>query len=389
MGDSFGKDEVLGMFDEMVVWLAEQQILDEGHPHYRGIYFRTEDRYCNRDTACAARAFMRQFLVTGDEKWKEKASLARDYVLDVQEENGGYPEMRGRAKSDGGSTVNTSVIAANLIRAWQLGLESGERELEALSRMADFELALEWRPGAFYHDTNHVGAYRHHETDEPLWGDEGSRRDCQNTNALAAMMFHRIFSFLEERGGEPESAWLEAAARAVRHLLDGQDRNGHWPYYIDADWLDAGHHGMCLLHLAEAAEFPPHRGNPEIEGALTRAGRWLVEEGLLQTKRGTKVNWAVSRSACLYFTVEYFLVATPLARLSNVDPERRAVWRHEALELLRYVWTDLWDNANREAEGPFRLTEAGIRLGYAWFGQSMGWAAYQLEDLIDQLGWWD
>ena len=59
-----------------------------------------------------------------------------------------------------------------------------------------------------------------------------------------------------------------------------------------------------------------------------------------------------------------------------------------SLEVLRYVRTDLWDNPRRDTEGPFRLTEAGIRVGYAWFGQSMGWAAYMLDDLIEQMGWW-
>jgi hypothetical protein len=53
---NFGKPEVLGMFTEMVAWLGEQQVADEADPQFRSIFFRTEDRYCNRDTACAAAA---------------------------------------------------------------------------------------------------------------------------------------------------------------------------------------------------------------------------------------------------------------------------------------------------------------------------------------------
>jgi hypothetical protein len=167
---SFGRTDVLGMFTEMVSWLGDQQVADEADPQFRSIFFRTEDRYCNRDTACAAAAFMRQSLLTGDTTWKRKAQFARDYVLDVQEPNGGYPEMRGRAKSDGGSVVNTAIVAENLIKAYRLGLDYDSRDLESLRRMADFVLTLEWLPGAFYHDTNHLGEFRHHQTGELLWG---------------------------------------------------------------------------------------------------------------------------------------------------------------------------------------------------------------------------
>lgn len=389
LAERFGKAEVRGMFQEMIEWLGDQQILDASEERYRAIYFRTEDRYCNRDTACAAMGFMQQYRSTGDRVWRDKASLARDYVLDVQKENGGYPEMHGRAESDGGSTVNTAIIASNLIKAYELGLHCTERDLEALVRMADFELTLEWQLGAFYHDTNHQGAFQHHETDELMWGDEGSKLDCQNTTALAAMMLQRIFHFVHGHAGQAKQEWVAAAARAVHHLLEGQRANGHWPYYVDADWLDAGHHAMCMFYLAGAAEHPPHNEDPAARDAVIRAGEWLVDEGLLQTKRGTKINWAISRSACAYFTNEYFLTAAPLARLGRIDPENRDRWHHEALELLRYVRTDLWDNPNRETEGPFSLTEAGIRIGYAWFGQSIGWAVYQLAEVIDEMGWWD
>jgi hypothetical protein len=267
-------------------------------------------------------------------------------------------------------------------------MDCDSRDLRALERMADFVMTLEWRPGAFYHDTNHLGEFRHHQTGELLWGKEGSKRDCQNTTALAAMMLLRVFHFLDENRGQPRQEWLEAAARAVRHLLDGQTPEGHWPYYFGADWLDVGHHAMSMFYLAGAAEFAPHYGNASVRDALVRGGRWLVDVGLLQTKKGTKIDWAISQSACTYFTNEYFCTAAPLARLAGIDPENRAFWRHEALELLRYVRTDLWNNPNREAEGPFKLTEAGIRIGYAWFGQSMGWSVYQLDDLIEQTGWW-
>jgi hypothetical protein len=202
------------------------------------------------------------------------------------------------------------------------------------------------------------------------------------------MVLQRIYYFLKTRGGRPKTAWLDAAARAIAHLLQGQNKDGQWSYFFDATWKDAGHHAMCMLYLAEAASYPPHDRNRAILKALRRGARWMVDEALLQSKRGTKINWAVNKTACLYFTTEYFFIATPLARLAALDSKSGDEFRHEALELLRYVRTDLWDNGNCDTEGPYRLTEADIKIGYAWFGQSMGWSIYMLDELIEQMGWW-
>lgn len=384
----FGRKDAVGMFEEMVAWLAAHQVALRDDPNCGSIYFPTEDRFCNRDTACMARIFMRQFQQGGGDTWRRKAALARDHVLSVQKPNGGFPEMRGRVESDAGSTVNTAIAAANLIKAYELGLDCEERDLDALGRMAEFEMTLEWQPGAFYHDTNHLRTFKD-QTGRVHWGDEGSHLDCQNTTALASMALQRIYYFLEARGGKPKTTWLDAAGRAVAHLLEGQDSAGQWPYHVGASWKDAGHHAMCLLHLAEAAAFPPHDHNPAILEALQRGAHWLLDDALLQTKLGTKINWARCRSACLYFTTEYFFIAAPLARLAKLEANNREEYCHEALELMRYVRSDLWDNANYDSEGPYRLTEAGIKLGYAWFGQSMGWALYMLDELIEQMGWWE
>lgn len=385
--DDFTLADARDMFAAMVDWLGQQQVTDPQSEHDGAIYFTIEDRYCNRDTACAAAVFMRQARLTGDPGWSRQAAPARDAVLRMQLPNGGLPEMRGREQSDGGSLVNTGVAADNLLRAYALGLPFGDVDLLALRRMADFTLTLEWQSGAFYHDTNHVKAFDNHKGDR--WGDEGSQLDCQNTTALAAMTLLRLADFLERQGGAVRSDWRAAAARAVEHLLAGQLPNGHWPYWIGADWTDIGHHAMVLHHLAEAAAFPPHDRDPRIRHALVQGGRWLVDNGLLQTKLGTKINWRREQSACVYFTHDFFLTAGALGRLGTVDLPGRQEWHHEALELLRYVRTDLWDNPEYEREGPLLLTEAGLRAGYAWFGQSMGWCLYMLDDLIEQLGGWE
>ena len=385
--EDFAEEKVKQMFSEMVAWLGKQQVSDKSSKYYRSIYYPTENRYCNRDTGCASAMFMRQYRITQDEKWKGKASLARDYVLSAQLENGGYQELRGLENSDDGSAVNTSILADNLIKAYSLGLEYDARDIEALKRMADFELTLEWKPGAFYHDTNHL-----HKKIGPsgkvLWGDEGSKRDCQNTTALSAMMLQRIYYFLKENGSEVRKEWLEAAARGIKHLVDTQMENGHWAYWVGVDWYDMNHHGMVMFYLAESAEYPPHNKDPEIKKAPVKGGEWLVKEGILHTEKGSKLDWAIQRSACIYFTWGYFITSAPLCKLSAIEPERKKFWQNEALELLRYVWRDLWNNPEKEKEGPFRLTEGNLKIGYSWFGQSLGWCLYQLDNLIEQMGWW-
>ena len=381
MNKDFGKREVKQMFTEMVEWLRKQQVSDKSSKYYRSIYYPTENRYCNRDTGIASAMFMRQYQITKDESWKEKASLARDYVLDVQLENGGYQELCGLENSDNGSAVNTSIIADNLIKAYSFGLEYGKRDIEALKRMADFELSLEWKPGAFYHDTNHLKAFK------DLWGDEGSKRDCQNTTALSAMMLQRIYYFLKENGSAVKAEWLEAVARGINHLLASQMENGHWAYWVGAEWYDMNHHGMVMFHLEEVGEYPPYNEDEKIKEALIKGGQWLVKEGILHTEKGSKLDWAIQKSACIYFTWGCFVTSAPLARLGNINIENKKFWQHEALELLRYVKTDLWDNPQKEKEGPFRLTEGDIKVGYAFFGQSLSWCLYQLDDLIKQMGW--
>lgn len=144
---------------------------------------------------------------------------------------------------------------------------------------------------------------------------------------------------------------------------------------------------MTLFHLAQASEFPPHNKNTMIKKSIIRGGKWLVKEGILHTEKGSKINWAMERSACVYFTLNYFIVSASLARIVNIDIKNRDFWKRESIELLRYVRTDLWYNTFKEKEGPFRLSEAGLVAGYSFFGQSLAWALYYFDDLITQMGW--
>jgi hypothetical protein len=366
-------DIIIQMNDAMLTWLAGQQVQDAEHQYYRAIWYPSERRYDNRDTGCAALAFWRLFQKTGDEKFLHQAQLAKEYVLDVQEEDGGYAELtKDNARMDEGSTVNTGTIAMSLIRAFEAGFECTKRDLTALSRMADFLLTLEWIEGGFYHDENHL--YKK------------SRMDCQNTTALAAASLCHIDRLLTAHNFPTKPVWKEAATRSIERLLQGQDASGQWPYrlgMIDTYPCDMNHHGMLMLMVGELYRIFP---DPRLLDALTLGGQWLVEDAFLQTPHGTKHNWAFQRSACLYFTAGYFFTSSALAQLAVLDKSRHEFWNHHARELLRYVRTDLWDNPQYETEGPFRLTEAGLAPGYAWHGQAMGWCTYLMDHVLADLG---
>lgn len=360
------------MVEAMTKWLIGQQVLDRESAYYGAVWYPTERRFDNRDTACLLLACWRKFQETGDEKYRYQANLAREYVLAVQQEHGGYSELTFDNKPmDEGSTVNTGMIAVSLVRALEAGFEWSERDLEALSRMADFLLTLEWTAGGFYHDMNHLA--------------KNSRMDCQNTTALAAASLCFIHRFLSAQGHPVKAAWWEAAERSVERLLEGQDSSGQWPYRmgpIEECPCDMNHHGMLMLYVGELYRIFE---DVRLQEALVKGGLWLVEDATLPTPHGTKHNWAFQRSACLYFTAGYFFTSSALAQLATLDGAHSAYWELQALELLRYVRTDLWNNPNQAVEGPFLLTEAGMAPGYAWHGQAMGWCVYLMDHLLCDL----
>jgi hypothetical protein len=368
----FDEAEIVSMYEAMQGWLAGQQVQDKSDPYFGAVWYPSERRYDNRDTGCAALAFWRMFQATGKQQYRAQANLARDYVLAIQEEDGGYAELTfDNKRIDEGSAVNTGMIALSLIRAYEAGFEWSERDIQALSHMADFLLTLEWTPGGFYHDQNH------------LFND--TKKDCQNTTALAGVSLCQIHRFLSVNGYEVNPVWMEAAQRTLDRLLEGQDITGQWPYrmgMIDIYPCDMNHHGMLMLLVGELYRI---LGDERLLEALILGGQWLVEDALLPTPQGSRHNWTFQRSACLYFTAGYFFTSSALAQLAVLDRDNALYWREQAVELLRYVRNDLWDNPAYETEGPFLLTEAGMAPGYAWHGQAMAWCTYLMDHVLVDL----
>ena len=345
-------------------------MLDANHEFYGRIHYPSEGRYDNRGTGCAVLAFWRLYGMTGEDRFADQARLARDTVLNIQEDDGGYAELgRNQVRMDEGSIVNTGLISDSLVLAYRAGLDYDRRDIESLCRMADYMLTLEWLPGAFYHDEGH--AYRN------------SKMDCQNTTALAGMSLLHIYDFVKENGGPADPRWLEAAQRTIPRIIAGQEDTGQWPYRlgeIEKYPCDMNHHGMLAMTACEIYSRLP---DPDLLDRLIRGAYFLTEDTFLHTERGTKHNWAYQRSACLYFTQGYFLTSSYLALLSQLDKDHGDTWAHEAREIMRYVRTDLWHcpapGYEHLEEGPYRMTEQGLAPGYAFHGQALAWCSYQMD----------
>ncbi|MBN2309872.1 MAG: hypothetical protein JXR94_12935, partial [Candidatus Hydrogenedentes bacterium] len=180
--DGFGKAQLRAMFNDIVDWCKRRQVLDPDNIHYGALYSE-EDKYDFRDAAAAAVCFTYAWRDTGDEDYRRRAQLARDYCFRGQhmddsgnrERYGGFCQMvhgawgKGMQRLDEGlgnaTGVETGVITNLVIKTFELGLEPSAADLERVRAAAQWMLNNECSPGTF----------RHH---------QGASHDCQNSNAL-------------------------------------------------------------------------------------------------------------------------------------------------------------------------------------------------------------
>lgn len=363
-GSSIGNDSVLRLWQRMIDWPAGKQVA-EGR--CRGaVYYPTENHFCPRESACAMTAFMHRYLVEGDPIWKDRALAAMDYVLDSQEEDGGYAELgRDGARIDEGSMVSTAPVACNLIAAVNMGLPAGKRVIECLRHIAEWILKLEWQPGAFYHDENHIV--------------RDSRIDCQNTTAMAACAMAGIERFLSAGGEAGHAGLIAAARRAADHLIEGQSADGHWPYTIGAEWLDVSHQGMTLCFVTGLAADDRFSGDTRLVKAVGRGADWLLSSGI---RDDGSLNWEIETSWNRYLTQSYFLVATALNRAATLNTDRREDYLRAVSCLLNYVVDNLDAGDDYDAVGPLKVKEDGEQYRDGYPHQYLAWNASLLGEIL-------
>ncbi|MFH1264089.1 MAG: hypothetical protein ABIK89_00065, partial [Planctomycetota bacterium] len=180
----FGKKELRAMFNDVVDWCERRQVLDPNDIHYGAVYSE-EDKYDFRDAAAAAVCFAYAWRDSGDEDYRRRAKLARDYCYKGQHMGdpndtarfGGFchmvhgawgPGMQRLGGELGGAVgVETAILVNLLVKLIELGLEPSPKDIEHLRAAAVWMVRNESSPGVF----------RHH---------EGASHDCQPSNAMGA-----------------------------------------------------------------------------------------------------------------------------------------------------------------------------------------------------------
>ncbi len=391
MRDDFGPGDLVAMRDELIDWFAGRQVMDPDDHHY-GAVWSEEDKYDARDTAAAAACFAGRHAATGVREWLDRAVAARSYVYRNQ------MHEPGNAARDGGFVhmvsgswaldftrleppypyidgVDTGIICHQLCRAADLGLPLGGEDVARLRQAGEWLAVNEFLPGVF----------RHH---------EGSTVDCQNANAIGLATLARVHHTLAAAGGRPPEAWLEAAARGLRHYAEGQEAIGVWPYHFASvgrrgqayDVHNLPDQGMGLVHFTRACHLPPLADWPGLSDLLRRAARWYLGMGRLD---GGTIDLDHDRRPDLGgdicfsgFTWCRFTAAAVLLRIARVTGEVEP-WRHLALRLMEHVRRKLWqrDEPSRAPVVAHARPEAVLG---TWC-QTAEWDASMLDEMVEDL----
>lgn len=169
----------------------------------------------SQDTACAAQVFATEYHRTGNEDWLLRARAA---LRSLEEQNAysGLDEPRWDPIGwhfDEGSlyvtgTVLDAVWGARSLSDLLSGL--GNDQDHWISLMRYLERCLHG-PGRFAHNVVKPGT-------RPA--------DVQNTTAIALY----LLEYAAAEGGFSDSPLMEERDRAYRHLMNGQRKDGFWPY---------------------------------------------------------------------------------------------------------------------------------------------------------------
>jgi len=388
----FGGSDLRETFRALLGWCERRQVTDESDAHFGAIYSE-EDKYDFRDAAAAAVAFTCAWRDNGDERWLERARMARRYCYRGQhtegERRGGWAHMvSGKWGGDHQvdfrritgplppvDGVDTAIVIGLLCRAIDLGLEPDAQDLERLRLGAEWMLRSELSPGVFAHH-------------------EGATHDCQNSNALAAMALSRAHQTLSAAGEDAPDEWLDAAMRGATHYLEGQEAIGVWPYRFAEIGRGQrfGEHnvpdqGMGLYHFLVAAEALGLDRRSDVQEALRRAARWYLCTCRIDERApGPTIDLEYRREGggLLFssFTWCRFMAAAALLRIARVSGEEEP-WRSLALHLMRHVRAKLWNEHDPERAPVVGSARPDIEL-HSWIAAAE-WEAALLREMLERL----
>lgn len=388
----FGKKQLRAMFNDIVDWSKRRQVLDPKDIHYGAIYSE-EDKYDFRDAAAAAVCFTHAWRDTGNDDYRNRAMLARNYCYKGQHmadpsnkaQFGGFCHMVHGAWGPGmqrlggklGDTVGveTAIIVNLLAKTIELGLEPSPKDIQHLRAAALWKVNNEFSPGVF----------RHH---------EGASHDCQNSNALGAEAIVRAYYALEKFGEKPPNDWLEAARRGMAHVVEGQEAIGCWPYvfakigrgqaFSEQSMPDQG---MGTYHFLVACDTPAFRGFPGSEDVMRRAARWWLSMSRLDRSGPfptINLDDREARGSLKFskFTWCRFMAAASLLRIAEQTGEKHP-WQQLALRYMEHVDTKLRNQTDLE-KAPFKRATTDDMTLCSWI-QAAEWAGVLLREMEEQL----
>jgi predicted dehydrogenase len=316
----FGRDDIISMGDELAGWLLENWAADQAGALRRGA--------C--ELSYLVPCFMRRYKIFGDRKWFESALSLKDCVLSPQLKSGGFSAVGGGRGGSNRLTSAVSVITENLMEAYNLGLSCDERDLNALSRMADFEFARCKRLK------------------------KNKDADLDVSVRHAALTVREIYLFLRGRGRVNQD-WLEISTRILELPNPKFAEDRETSRLEKTGKTELNRHLAVIYHLLKSREHETFARRQSIDTALIERARWLVKNILLHTEKGSTPDWPAAGPG---FTWIYFVLASEFARAGGIDPRNRRYWHNEAMELMRYVRASLWSISSSSAgRGPVKFSE--------------------------------
>ncbi|MBN2293983.1 MAG: hypothetical protein JXM70_16265 [Pirellulales bacterium] len=390
----FGKKQLRAMFNRIVDWCKRRQVLDPKDIHYGAIYSE-EDKYCFRDAMAAAVCFTYAWRDSGDDDYKRRALLARNYAFKGQHINdpgdkqrygcfahmihGAWGAGMQRLGTDGklpnAVGVETGIIVNLLVKTFELGLEPSAEDLKRLEAAAIWAQNNEFSPGSFAH---HLGA----------------THDCQNSNALGAEILVRAYYALKKYGKNPPPQWIESATRGMQHFVEGQEAIGCWPYVfakIGRGQAFSEHNlpdqGMGSYHFLVTCDSPAFSNLPGSKETLRRAARWWLCMSRLD-REAPEVTIDLddrrARGSLKFskFTWCRFMAAACLMRIAEMTGEKDP-WQPLAMRYMEHVAIKL-ENTKDADKGPYKRATIDDMTLCSWI-QATEWAGVLLREMEDRL----
>ncbi|OQA79763.1 MAG: hypothetical protein BWY31_04174 [Lentisphaerae bacterium ADurb.Bin242] len=382
------------MRDAIVDFSASHQVLDPENPHFGAIYSPEEDKYCFRDAIFAACCFMRRYLRTQNETWRNRARLARDYSFRGQYRTGGSAKdgcwaamgiiddsagKRFRRITDPwaqASGVDSALICIYSDRLRRMGLDFSPEQIAQMEQAVCWLMRNKVSPGWFAH---HEGAAYH----------------CANMNFLGSSMVFAVERMLQESGGRslPDSI-LQTARDAFSRVMETQQAIGVFPYRTDLFERGGAYDQQNLPDMGmglQAAVFL--LANPcfplafhDVRESLRRAALWYLltsrfENGLLQA------DYRMDREffeglAFGNFTWCRIMMLFVISSVCETTGDT-AFWHGFLRSHLRTIKETLW-NGTDPTRSPLLPAIGPVKL-VSWIRQNE-WAALVFDDLAIRFG---